>query len=251
MTGIFIDLDGTLLNDQGKISKEDLEYLKSIKEKYKIILSTGRTYSKAKEVYDEMGLNTFFSSSNGKIISCPFKNEEYIEPIDEDDIEYILNNNNNIVNWIKVSKNYSEKLKENTDINKFLELDFKTIKNIKEPITDFFLEINTNELKTTKNINEYIWINKNDNNFCIITPVSINKLVSMKKIINLEKITNTIYIGNGDNDIDCIKFSNKGIAMINSKEDIKKHSNMITKFDNNNSGVSRMLISILDNDRQF
>lgn len=66
---IAIDLDGTLLNSNGEISRENKLALRKIKELgVEIVLTSGRMSSSIKAIAEEIGANNYFISGNGTII---------------------------------------------------------------------------------------------------------------------------------------------------------------------------------------
>jgi Cof subfamily protein (haloacid dehalogenase superfamily) len=70
MKHVFIDLDGTLLNNDGQISAYTIKSLKdSWKNGFNIFISTGRSYQDAKHIINEHGLNFPIVSSNGAQIN--------------------------------------------------------------------------------------------------------------------------------------------------------------------------------------
>lgn len=63
---IAVDMDGTLLNSDHKISKENLEAIKKAEEKgIKVAICTGRNYEEAKPLLDEVGLRCECVLSSG------------------------------------------------------------------------------------------------------------------------------------------------------------------------------------------
>lgn len=66
---IAIDLDGTLLNSYGEISKEDKEYIKKLVEKgIKVVLTSGRTNSAMENFAEELEANQYMICGNGATI---------------------------------------------------------------------------------------------------------------------------------------------------------------------------------------
>ncbi len=63
---IAIDLDGTLLNSYGEISKKNARAIKKAEEKgIKVVLTSGRTSSSIESYANDMGANEFLISGNG------------------------------------------------------------------------------------------------------------------------------------------------------------------------------------------
>jgi len=66
---IAIDLDGTLLNSYGEISKEDKEAVqKQIRKGTEVVLASGRTISAMENFAEELGANNYLISGNGTLI---------------------------------------------------------------------------------------------------------------------------------------------------------------------------------------
>lgn len=94
---IVSDLDGTLLNNKSKISRENIEALKHAKsEGIEIVIASGRTYADVHALCKEANISPYIISNNGACIWS--KNGEKIKGLrinDEDVIEvmdYLVEN---------------------------------------------------------------------------------------------------------------------------------------------------------------
>jgi Cof subfamily protein (haloacid dehalogenase superfamily) len=75
---IVTDIDGTLLNDEGKLGAESKKLIKElINDGVCFTLATGRLYSAAKDLAEELSLNGFIISLDGAAIN-DFKNDRTI-----------------------------------------------------------------------------------------------------------------------------------------------------------------------------
>ena len=164
---IVTDLDGTLFNDDSKISSYTMSILEKCKETgIKIVIATGRSSLSAKEIIDLVKPD--FSILNYGAL--------------------ILNENNEIIH------------------NELLSLE--TL----DEINVVCVEINTEK----KNAIE---------------------IVSKKQNISLSEI---VAFGNGDNDIEMIKYCGTGIAMENAPDTVKMVSKNICG-NNNEDGVAKWI----------
>ncbi|MGG4489260.1 Cof-type HAD-IIB family hydrolase [Metabacillus idriensis] len=69
---IAIDLDGTLLNSENKISAENLKAIKSAqKEGIEVVVATGRAHFDVKEIFKDTGVKTWVIAANGATIHNP------------------------------------------------------------------------------------------------------------------------------------------------------------------------------------
>ena len=88
------------------------------------------------------------------------------------------------------------------------------------------------------NINEFV-------NKCM-TKVKAIELVLNKLTIDKE---NVVPIGDGENDIDMIKFAKYGIAMSNSTEIVKENADIVTRYSNNEDGVYYAIKELLNTNK--
>lgn len=65
-----IDLDGTLLDRNGKIPEENIQALRKFDENGGIVtVATGRNSISAKDIFSELGIGGYLISSNGSLIA--------------------------------------------------------------------------------------------------------------------------------------------------------------------------------------
>ena len=82
---IAVDLDGTLLNSESKISDFTKETIKKISAKgHKVIITTGRPYRMALDFYKELELNTPMINFNGSLTHIPEKKWEFEQSLTVD-----------------------------------------------------------------------------------------------------------------------------------------------------------------------
>lgn len=263
-TTIVIDLDGTLLNDNKKISDSDFKCLAELSIKNSIVLASGRNYintMKIVEIYDLKNYiedliicsngQEIYSISENKIINSKYiETSEIINIIDDLDRNniywYIIENRNlfcknidyNCNKYIDDGKYKINILKSNEDLKKIKIEKFilnagsnSKMKNIKNALSleykvDFFKE---DRLKKYNEVEYY----QNS-----ILPRGINKHTALLFIVEQLKLPKYIIaFGDGINDYEIMSNSNFSICMENSNEIIKSISNCST-LSNNENGIS-------------
>ncbi len=279
---VLIDLDGTILNDYGRVSSRSIEVIEKLIDKgIKVVIATGRNYRQAKMLTKEVkGLH--YMCSNGAYIKL---NDEKILsntllPLDK--LSTILSNidlDNNLVfiqgrDEIRTNLSKSKGL-----INKFFTKGLKFILNPKKVISLFRKETGIGKFtKRIKDIKEYIDNTKEEfykilvigekNELKILSKnieelgLSISSSASgnieinnegVSKGIGLEllckefdiDIKDTMAIGDGGNDIEMLKRAGIGVVMGNSKnKELIKIAN-ITTDTNKRDGVAKILETIL------
>ena len=79
----------------------------------------------------------------------------------------------------------------------------------------------------------------------------MTKVKSIELLLNKLDIDkeNVVAIGDGDNDIDMIKYVGCGIAMSNSPEIVKENADIVTEYSNNEDGVYYAIKELLSEGR--
>lgn len=282
---IAIDIDRTLIPDQ-EINQEtnsiksenyildgEIKILdRLIRQGHKVVIATGRSLKSAEELFNNIKLNIILSNFNGCHISIPNKNKILLDTkMNLNSLKKIAKDK--ILNDIKYNlvfkyldyvrmDNFNDELVfdlyNNFSNFKIKKLDIKNIKD--EPISAYMhlkIKENINLDKILKNLNKkygnelnlWFWRDKIGDSIVLeINNKKYNKWSSILFIADKYKIKkeNIITIGDNLNDYEMIKNANHGVAMINGLDEIKEIANYITKYDNNNGGVSHFLNNFFD-----
>lgn len=256
---IFCDLDGTLLNEKGKISKETTDYLKKLnKQGVSIILISGRHKKEMNEYCDILQLSKV---SNNFSVSC---DGVYIYNSDG-----VLVNEPQYVNYDTISK-VTKSIKYWSPISLItdnIDYTFITAKQIVKKIINIFMYQKTNyrsqkliisakKIKDVEKIsvssthlknilckfeNEDINYHINNSNVEILNPLS-SKYNAAKYILKLLDITQeeALYFGDGDNDSQCLKYFENSYAMENASNDTKQYAHHLCES-NSKNGVYKAI----------
>lgn len=99
MKMIAVDLDGTLLNSESKISKENIDAIKKAREHgIEVVVATGRASFDVRAIFEPTGIKTWIISANGAVIHDPEGRLYHSVPLDRKRAEGILQ-------WLE-EKNY-------------------------------------------------------------------------------------------------------------------------------------------------
>lgn len=257
---ICIDLDGTLLKWNKKISKFNKKAIKNVLEKGNIVmLATGRAFENCIKYADELEMNKYggyIASYNGSLIyDCKRKKilKEYAIDFDimseifsflnkrnleftalHNDVQYV-SNKRRIASDIyrKINKKeirHFERYKDDKfPIQKILVNDRKSkLENIKQSIDKKFGE------KVSTSISSIVSVE--------ITPKLATKGNAMEYIADIENINlkDTIAIGNQGNDETMLGIAGTPVAVKNSTSKIKSLAKYIVDS-NNDDGVGKFL----------
>ena len=271
---IFIDLDGTLLNDKKEISDENIKQLnRAYNEKgIKTIITSGRQAGYIKRLYEKYDCHfgDYIICANGAIIKN-IKTEEFVneEYFDLDDVNYLrniyLNSNLEYFLIYTETNSYIEKrsdMKTQDEIVIDNITSFLTTNNLRPTLCILGGEINeleiaSKQIKLNKNItntpisNYYTTINNEivHHNYFDIVKVGCNKQEAIKKVLKAFDIKKDemIVIGDGGNDVPMFECGGYKIAMGNADEIIKEKADYITDT-NNNDGVAKAIKKIIFNE---
>lgn len=271
---IVLDLDGTLLNDEKIISKKDEIILKKLHSKgIQIVIATGRNYYMAKKLTERIKETKPIILANNGAISRLSYNDELIEhsyldstifsSIYEEGLKYNLNpvihvdEYDNGFDMIFENEDYEETylgyVKKEDRRVKYVKFKPKDIMNILSVcyLAEFeVLDTFSNKVRKTINGEYNVICNRNISNRALLEFLHVNgcKWRALKKYLDRINVkpSEIIAFGDDNNDIELLFNSGLGIAMKNGTESCIKSSNMISKYDNNNSAVSFELSKIFN-----
>jgi len=270
---ISLDLDGTLLDDTGRIPEENLRILKGFAQKDVIIvLSSGRMPDCVSPFADIMGIDCPLITYNGAMVKGK-KSESrktiYHNPLPSRYGDIILNyclQNTFLLNYYLDDTLYAL---DDASLRKYALIysgqtgakynfveDFRKFKGYSPTklilITDVFNEDKfrmrdyqyeyffkklKGEVNLFKTNPEYLeFLNK-----CVDKGVGLKKLAEFYGI----KCENIVAFGDGENDIEMLKRAGVGVALSNAKEKVKESADVVLEWDNNQAGVAKFLKEFL------
>ncbi|MCF6466123.1 Cof-type HAD-IIB family hydrolase [Clostridium sp. Cult2] len=263
---IAIDMDGTLLNSQNKVSDINRQVLfKALDKGISIILSTGRILRSALYYSKSIGLNSPVITCNGALISSgDGKDIIYENPMKIESIKKLvkLAEENNIYYHFYDADTFFTK-KTNDGIFKYYEsyenslkkqqINLQLIQNPMEllsqqkPIIYKFIIIEDDidkllgfeeKLRDIKGIN----ISSSWHNNIEVMNEGVSKGVGLEYLmetLNINK-SEVVAIGDNENDIPMFKKAGLAIGMENGAQEIKKHVHVITDT-NDEDGVAKAI----------
>ncbi len=247
---IFLDVDGTLVSSNQKVSKKVKEAILKAKEnKHLVFLCTGR--NKARTQFFDFLMFDGIICSNGSYIQIgnkiifdySYSNEELEEIQDlfkKKKIEYNLRGNQRTFSTNKFNE-YIMKMMNLTNseydniVNESEQTDYVSsieMYNESELIKTIFFICEQSAFDSL-NVNEKYKIIKHAayNGYVMaeINPSSVSKKQGILKIIeylNID-IKDTICFGDGMNDIEMLELCHHSVAMQNASDEVKKHAKYV------------------------
>lgn len=260
---IVLDLDGTLLNSERKVSEISRNYLKKLKKMgYIIVIATGRIYESINYVINgfdcvnyvitDTGASCYDTCDGHTIFNHPieletakkfkkFYNDDcvYIDVCDKNTI-YKYSDIDEDYYYIETTKNWNyifNNCKEISHVSISMKTNEQVIdlyNKLKEDIPELDINIMQDSFSSIKWIET---IKKGCTKY-----KAISELADYLNIKNEEIIA----FGDGLNDIDMIKKCGIGVALSNALPIVKENANFITTYDHNHNGVIEFLKEYLN-----
>lgn len=263
---ICVDMDGTLLNSEKKISERNIEAVKRATEKgVQIVICTGRMFTSAKYYAELLGIKAPVISANGAYIREKDSNEviyksvlgkencrKILEVVKKHGLSPTFHTTDSIIidsmnspylDYMKLGSN----IPENRDIGiKMVEDWEETFSMLEDEITKCItIDSDLDRLYAAKqelaSISELEVVSSFSTNFeVMIKGVSKGRAVEvLAGYYNLRR-DEVICIGDNENDISMIEYAGLGVAMGNSQERIKKIADFVTDS-NDEDGVAKVI----------
>lgn len=260
---ICLDMDGTLLTSDKKISEKNKEYLRKIKDNGVIIaVCTGRLLISAKYFANLIGEEVDVIASNGAMVIDKNENEIYESRLGFENGIYaleIMKKNNIYPHFYSKNTIYTEKMVNSSMFyQKYNEaagdekykVKFNMVKNWKET-----LKKNEDKIMKAVGVNQDIeliekvrsQLSENSNIEVVYSHQSnfevMKKGVSKGNSIGILAAhygisrDEIVAFGDSNNDLSMLKYAGLGVAMGNGTEEIKKHADFIT-LSNDENGVA-------------
>lgn len=266
---IFLDLDGTLLNDDKQVTPGNQEAIdKALAAGHKVIISTGRPTSSALRLADKLGLNApgcFIIAYNGGVIYDAGAKKVVFKVAIPLDVVYGVFEKTNARGIHAQTYGEVNIIVEPPYVNAFLDrycqktgMSYEVIDDIhnlkEEPVKILLVNYDEHE-PLEKFRNEVLLTEYADDlstffscpEYLEIVKKGLNKgdaLLRLAEILDIP-VENTYACGDAANDLDMIKAAGTGICMINGMDIVKEAADYITVRDNNHDGIAEVIEKFL------
>ncbi|MCR3760017.1 HAD family hydrolase [Clostridium felsineum] len=262
---IFLDVDGTLVNDNGIVPKSASLAIKNARKNgHYVFLCTGRSKAELFDHIMDIGFDGIIAAAGGyiefenKVLMhkkvMPEDVKHLVKYFDDNNIDFYLESNGGLF----ASKNCKKHL--NSIIFNSLNLDDRTKKELEEGMLPFINTLIEGENLIRDDINKISFLNSSisievikeefkdkfnvihctvpafgENSGELSIP-GIHKALAIENLLNHINIDkeDTLAYGDGSNDIEMLKFVQVGVAMGNANENLKNVADDITDTHDNN-----------------
>lgn len=253
---IGMDFDGTLLNNEGKVTKENYDYLQKARDTGIIIVGlTARVIDSAKAFVSFNNFDYLILNNGAYIYNCQTNSGKYISKIDKyiareittvmdadsKQIDYCTassyniyknqNKNKNRPSFIIDVSSPNEVLEDIARMNIFLKNEERA-EEYQQLISEKFSTVNCFIMQDSYATKKWL----------VINPKNLNKKTTLEQLgkeldIPLEEMT---FFGDGLNDLEVIEAVGNGVAMGNALEEVKAKASAIT-LSNNEDGIAHYI----------
>ena len=259
---VFCDIDGTLVDDDKKISQITKETIKKLTKKgIYVVLVSGRDYiHTVKKSIDANASNIIISSNGALIYDYSKEIAIYADRINSEKVktmsDYCNNNKvgllirslsgryyNDYLIAVDESIDKYKKLHDNTDFNSIYASQLLLVSKDKNNILNAQSLAKNIGLEVTNYSESFIKRRLLDTYSVDINNKNVSKgaaITYLLEYLNIEK-ENSMCFGDFINDIDMFKSCKIKVAMKNACDELKNQADFITEYDNNNNGVANFL----------
>ena len=257
---LVVDIDGTLLDVNNRISDIDKQALKEVVDSgTRVSLSTGRVVQASLRFLEQLELKGYHMFFDGALVYSPEKDEEvYVDPINADIIGEMIEYSRKIqldFDLYSITQFFAERESQATDIRRdFFKLDativdFREIQNKERFIKGTLVVSSAKEKQKARDFVDHFNNKLNfswtktpaypDIDFINIIANDVSKGKALKALTSFMGISlnEVAAIGDGMNDIPLLSSSGLAIAMANAPDEVKTIADHVT-LDVDHQGVA-------------
>lgn len=266
---LFLDLDGTLLNDQKEITEGNRIALEQALERgHGVVIATGRPLKSAKDLAHRLGLDKpgcMMISSNGAILYDWEKNDTIFSctlPIPSVRKLFAEANRRGLhIQTYEGELVLVEPRCEDKALERYcsrIGMEYRVIKDanqdvVQEPVKCLAIDFEDQ----AKLLAMQQWIRENMpqeadcffscKEYLEIVMRGMNKGNAVRRLCEMMgvDIANAVAVGDAANDLSMIRAAGIGVAMANGTEEVKAAADYITQRDNNHDGIAEVVLRFL------
>lgn len=259
---VFLDLDGTLLNDERQVCERNRVAIEAaLKEGHKMIVATGRPLESAIVGAQKMDLakeGCYIASYNGGVLyDCTTKQKIFEASLEPEYTDYLFACARKAGIHIQAyceGKVWAEE--DNEELRSYCmkgQLEYEIHQNVPDELTErsgkvLLISYEEAKLKDFQKEMEAWAFGKvqsvfSTRNYLEYSPLGISKGHAVETLASLlgYDIKDTIAIGDEQNDISMILKAGLGVCMANGLDSIKEIADYVTSADNNEGGVAEVI----------
>ncbi|AXY25694.1 haloacid dehalogenase [Suicoccus acidiformans] len=263
---IAIDLDGTTLNDESKLSVLTIQTLRRLNDLgHMVMIVTGRPYRNSKAIYRQIGIDSPMVNFNGAL--CHFPGNDhwlpyYHEELDREIAFELFNHQDELDISLLIAEGKEHLYTTSAQLpdSPFYPIDQLKISRLsRESLTynptalSIFCDDakqETIETELMKRYGDTISVRTWGGILPVLEVVraGINKAVGVQRVADFYHIPQDCILAFGDenNDYEMIQYAGLGVAMANATDEIKSIADTQTERTNDEDGLAHFLLDYFD-----
>lgn len=266
---LFMDLDGTLLNDQKEISQGNRDALElALRRGHGVIITTGRPLKSAMDQARKLGMDKpgcLLIAYNGAMIyDWGTQRILFSKALEKATVEKVFAEANRRNIHIQTYDNWEvlvEPRCDNAAVRRYCSLigmTFRVITDVRQDLVQApvkCLVIDYDRQTELRKIEKWICTNLSEAVDCFfscdqyleIVPKGMSKGDAVSKLCAMLGIPigSAVAVGDAANDLSMIKAAGIGVAMANGTDEVKAAADYITEKDNNHDGIAEVVARFL------
>ena len=246
---LFLDMDGTTLNDQVEIPKENLEAMKAaLKAGHEIVVTTGRPTASTRKLLEQWGLDKigcrYVISFNGGI---PVEWMKLVAHEAKQRGVYVHTYEGNHVLSGQDGDEYRSYVKR-------LRMEGRLVPDLEESIEKEACKLLAVDLKDHEKLEDFrkamqdkfegkLDLFFSNRQYLEIVPCGVSKGSALEAFCAKMgiPIANSVSAGDENNDISMIKSAGIGCALANARPEVKAAADYVTERDNNQAAIAEII----------
>lgn len=262
---LFLDLDGTLLNDRKEITPKNRQAIEHILELgHKVVIASGRPLKSALIQAERLGLTgrgCYVIAYNGAVVyDCSRRSEVFRRTLEMEDLYTVFDEANRRGLHIQTYEKEDVVVERRNDtavVRRYcdsIQMDYRVVEDIRRELTEppvKALLIDYQDRAPVEAMERWLVEHMRGRVDCFFSSHSYLEVVSpgMNKgaaVVDLCRrlglpLSNSVAAGDEANDISMLRAAATGVAMQNAVPEAKAAADYVTRRDNNHDGIAEVI----------
>lgn len=262
---LFLDLDGTLLNDSKEITPDNYDALRGVLARgHRVVITTGRPLKSSIRQAEKLGLTgpgCYLIAYNGAVVyDCSRREQVFCRALPRETVGEVFDEANRRGIHIQTYDTWDvlvEARNDNESVRRYcgrIGMDFRVIDDVhrdltEDPVKALLIDFDHKEpleemerwLRTHMAGRVDVFFSCDQ--YLEVVPVGMNKgsaVVDMCRRLGVD-LAQAVAVGDAENDISMIRAAGTGVAMANGIPEVKAAADYVTRRDNNHGAIAEVI----------
>lgn len=262
---LFLDLDGTLLNDHKEITPGNRRAIaQALELGHRVVITTGRPLKSAilqAQALGMTGKGCYLIAFNGAIVyDCFHQRQLFHQALPLETVYQVFDEANRRglhIQTYDAQDVLVETRNDNESVRRYcslIQMDFRVIQDVRRDLTEDpvkCLVIDYHNQAPVRAMQDWLRAQMAGQVDCFfscdqyleVVPLGMSKgaaVTRMCQMLNVP-ISNAVAVGDAANDLSMIRAAGTGVAMANGTDEVKSAADYVTTRDNNHDGIAEVI----------